>query len=200
MSDLAAALADSSTLEPYHGLDVVKTTISVRNAGDGLSDGMSIDPQYLPLGSTRYVVLECVVDGHTLKRSKDSPNLLILEQVLKAGNAVIVDAASVTEMLEAQAEKIRAAKEAASDQGQIPGTERKPRKQQTVPEDPPGMWRETPEDAHEAGKHADGLHPECGECNSELAAQETEKTAFDLPKGPGLHSVPDEQPKKSRAK
>lgn len=210
MSELASALADSSALEPYHGLDVVKTTISVRNAGDGLSEGMSIDPEYLPLGSTRFVVLECVVDGHTLKRSKDSPNLLILEQVLKAGNAVIVDGESVREMLETQAEKIRAAREAADPQSQIPGTERKGRKAKDTAEiEAPGMWQESPEDAHEAGKHADGLHPDCGECNAELAAQESEAEerrqatilSEQIPRGP-LRSVPDPEPttKKSSAK
>lgn len=113
MTDLAGALADTSKLTSYRGREVIRTKIAVRNAGDGLSEGMRIDPTELEQGSTVYVVLECVVDDHTHKPIKDSPDYLELTQVLRAGAATIIDGDTVKEAIDHQKEKIEVAKQRA---------------------------------------------------------------------------------------
>ena len=101
---------EPTVIENYLGWPVVATTIAVRNAGDGLSKGMEIDPEVLAPGSTVIVVLECAVDAHDYKKVKDE-DAFELVQVLKAGTALIMDAAVVREALASQAEKLKRAAE-----------------------------------------------------------------------------------------
>lgn len=159
MTDLATALAnDGSKLEGYKGRDVLRTTIAIRNAGDGLSEAMAIDPEELPIGSTVYVVLECEVDKHTHAPIKEAPDCLTLKQVLKAGTATLVDASLVSQMLDEQADKITRAKEAAAGVSRLP-------------------YGEELQRAHEAGDHADGLVEGCPTCDAERDAEESEAKA-----------------------
>lgn len=129
MTDLAGATADTSKLTPYKGRQVVRTTVSIRNAGDGLSEGMSIDPMELDQGSTVYVVLECKVDDHVHKPLTEAPNLLELKQVLRAGAATIVHRDLVEAHIAEQRERIQLARDEAEgkrrltdDKGDDPGT------------------------------------------------------------------------------
>lgn len=152
MTDLATAMADNSALPPYEGQQVVRTTISIRNAGDGLSEGLGIDPQLLAIGSKVYVVLECDVDAHDHKRLKDAPELLVLDQVLKAGTGTLIDADVVKEAIAQQAQKIADAKDAVKRNAEAKdGVQR-------IPYD---------EELHAA--HQAGLHPEpvegCADCD-----------------------------------
>lgn len=120
MTDLASAMADTSSLPDYGGQPVVKTTISIRNAGDGLSEGLGIDPQLLAIGSRVYVVLECLVKAHDHKMLENAKDQLVLDQVLKAGTGTLIDAVVVREAIAAQAERIQAAKDAAAGRQRIP--------------------------------------------------------------------------------
>jgi hypothetical protein len=101
-----------TALTPYRGREVASTSIRITNAGDGLSQGMAIEPVELEVESTVYVVMECKVAGH-----KHGPlpktSMLQLEQTLKAGTATLVDADLVADVLKAQAEKIEGARKAA---------------------------------------------------------------------------------------
>src|SRR5262245_46125916 len=116
MTDLANALADNSQLAPFEGADVLRTQVAVTNAGDGLSQALGIQPQAIKLGQTFYVVLECLVQQIKYVPAVDKQHPedgLARVHVLRAGRATLVDKEAVTEALDAQAEKIRLAREAA---------------------------------------------------------------------------------------
>lgn len=168
MTDLATALADTSQLPPYGGKAVVRTAIKITNAGDGLSQGLAIDPQVLALGETHYVVLECVVDSHEHDRILDRGNdtgLVVLNQVLKAGTGTLIDKELVASVIAEQATRIEAAKDAAlRAKEEAEGIQRIP-------------YGDELQDAHDKGEHADGLVPNCPSCDAELAAQNGEAEA-----------------------
>lgn len=180
MTDLATALADNSALTPYKGSDVLRTTIAVRNAGDGLSEAMGIDPQELPIGSKVVLVLECEVKAHDYERIPNT-KALVLKQVLKAGTATIIDAEVVQQALATQREKIDQAKAEASGQPRLVDTTG-----QLNPAAAAGNPDEEPEDEvllrhHAAGQHSDGLVEACPACandkakDDELAAKRAAK-------------------------
>lgn len=154
MTDLATAMADTTKLPPYGGLPVVRTAIKVTNAGDGLSQGLAIDPEVLPLGSRVYVVLECVVDSHEHDRVLDKGNdtgLLILNQVLKAGTGTLIEGEVVRDAIAQQADRIQRAKDEAAGRARLP-----------LPEELQAQ--------HDDGQHADGLVPGCPACDPDSTA------------------------------
>jgi len=89
----------------YEGHAVTGTTVSIRNTGDGLSNAMKVDPVKLELGETVYVVLECEVEKHRFEGA-DFADDLILVNMLKAGDATIVERKIVGKFTDAQAKKI----------------------------------------------------------------------------------------------
>lgn len=120
----AAALANNGKkLGKYQGKDVLRTSVSIRNAGDGLSEALAIEPEELGIGKTVFVVLECEVNAHDHKRMKKVKNALELVQVLTAGNATLVDESLVRDLLDEQAAKLEAAYEEAEGIVKLPGTE-----------------------------------------------------------------------------
>lgn len=154
MTDLATAMADTTKLPPYGGRPVVRTAIKVTNAGDGLSQGLAIDPEVLDVGTKVYVVLECVVDSHEHDRVLDKGNdtgLLILNQVLKAGTGTLIDGEVVREAIATQAERITRAQEQAKGVNRLP-----------LPEEL--------QQQHDAGQHADAVVPGCPACDPDSAA------------------------------
>lgn len=110
MTDLQTALATSvEPLDDYKGRPIVRTTIALRNAGDGLSEGMSIEPVVYEQGSEVSVLVRCKVADHNLKPITEKGTdlgMLELEQVLRAGTAVVVDADLGKELLDAQATRV----------------------------------------------------------------------------------------------
>jgi hypothetical protein len=152
VTDLATALAaNPGRLDSYKGRDVLRTTIAIRNAGDGLSEAMSIDPTELEIGDTVYVVLECEVDKHTHAPIKEAPDCLTLKQVLKAGSATLVNAELVADVIERQRAAIQRAKDDANGQGRLDNA--------------------LLERQHEAGEHRE-LVVGCPLCDDELDAEE----------------------------
>lgn len=113
----------SNALGTFEGRKVIKTTISVRNAGDGLSQAMEVDPQLLHQGDTVYVVMECAVGPVSFDPVKDSDSDCLRKHVLRAGAATIVDADLVKQAVEAQTEKIIASREAAAGIQRVPDDE-----------------------------------------------------------------------------
>jgi hypothetical protein len=93
-------------LGTFEGRKVTKTTISVRNAGDGLSQAMAVDPQLLHQSDTVYVVIECKVGPVSFDPIKDSETECERKHVLKAGAATTIDAALVKDVIAAQTAKI----------------------------------------------------------------------------------------------
>lgn len=150
----AAALSDRSVLGDYRGRDIIRTSLTIRNTGDGLSEAMGIDPQVLEIGDEVYVLLKCEVVDHAHPIIKDT-DCLELKQVLKAGTATIVDADYAEDRIDQQAARIQRAKDAASGQGSIN--------------------TELLERQHMDGSHADGLVEGCPRCDDERDAEEAEK-------------------------
>lgn len=145
-------------LTPFDGQDVIKTTIAVTNAGDGLSDTMKVEPKEFHLGETVYVVLECEVSKVRFEPIKDT-DALSRVHVLRAGNATIVEADLVKPMVDAMAERVLEAKEAEQ------GIRRLPMDQRSLAME------------HELGGHFDGLVEGCPPCDEEAAAVEAEDMA-----------------------
>lgn len=100
-------------LGKFDGKDVIRTSISVTNAGDGLSNAMKVEPQLLHLGDKVYVVLECDVANVKFVPLSDDDSLLNRVHTLRAGAATMIDGSIVAAHLEAQAETIRKAKQQA---------------------------------------------------------------------------------------
>ncbi len=155
MTDLATALADVTQLTPFDGIPVVRTTISITNAGDGLSDALSIDPQEFHHGDTVFVVLECeVAKVAHVPVDKDVPDLLIRQHTLRAGTGTIVDESLVAEYVARQADRIDAARRRAKGEFTL---------------DEHGLT-----EAHHDGEHAAELVIGCPDCDAEAAADAAE--------------------------
>lgn len=95
-------------LGTFDGLDVITSSVAITNAGDGLSQAMSIDHRQLHHGETVYVVLECEVVDIQFPKIKDTDSLN-RKHKLRAGTATIVDKASVIKVIEEQRVKIEKA-------------------------------------------------------------------------------------------
>jgi hypothetical protein len=162
--DSAAAQADTSKLSKFDGKDVVRTTISVSNAGDGLSEALAIDPQEFHHGDEVFVVIHGEIDLVSHRPLKDAPTLLIREHRLKAGTSTIVDGALVADVLAAQREKIAEAKAKAE-------TEARRAKGEYNLDDEALLVE------HGQGQHKDGLREGCPACDGEVAADAAEKAA-----------------------
>lgn len=92
-------------LSPFDGRDVRAATVSITNAGDGLSQAMKVDPVELHHADTVYVVLQCEVAKVRFDQIKDSDDLMRVH-VLKAGLATLVEGELVADVLAAQRKKI----------------------------------------------------------------------------------------------
>lgn len=98
--------ATDPDLGEFEGKKVAKTTISLRGAGDGLSESMQIDPVLLHHGAKPYVIMETRVSSIDFPEIADAPNMLERKAVLRAGTALIVDSDIVAEMVERQKGRI----------------------------------------------------------------------------------------------
>jgi hypothetical protein len=105
-------MPDMKLPAPYDGQAVVKTTVKVRNAGDGLSQAMATDAQTLHMGEKLTVVLEVDVTGVDV-RPLDKDDLkgpLVVAYVLSAtSRATIIEDSLVAAALEAQQKRNDAA-------------------------------------------------------------------------------------------
>lgn len=165
MTDLAGALADTTHLADFEGSPVRQSGIEIPGAAGGLRDPMKIDPRAFHKGEKVYVVLECLVDKVRFDPiDKDAPaGDQRRVHVFSVEGATIVDGELVEEHLAAQRAKIERAKDAAKGQGRLPTDEE--------------LY-----EAHTNGEHADGLVPECVECERETAAVAAEQAeAGDTP-------------------
>lgn len=175
--DLAAALANHK-LTPYRGRDVVRTSIKITNAGDGLSSAMRIDPVEYDPETTVYVVLECTVAKHAHMPIPDT-GTYELEQSFRAGAATIVDADLVRAHIEQQQARIQAAKDNAigkvnleGEPGWLSDSTGTPPTEEGDEDDEQVVMRRH----HMAGRHADELMDGCPICGEERAAVEAEQS------------------------
>lgn len=117
-------------LPPFDGRDVIASSISIRKAGDGLSEALDIDPTAFSIGERVFVVLECevtAVDHHPIPKAE---SVLGRKHVLTTETATIIDGALVEAQLAQQRELIEEAKlarqrvkEQEAGVQRVPGTE-----------------------------------------------------------------------------
>lgn len=100
--------ATAQDLGTFDGLDVITSSVAITNAGDGLSQAMSIDRRQLHHGETVYVVLECEVVDIQFPKIKDTESLN-RKHNLRAGTATIVEKDAVIEVIDEQRVKIERA-------------------------------------------------------------------------------------------
>jgi hypothetical protein len=126
--DVVAALADSSILPDFDGRDVVRATIEVTNAGDGLSAAMAVSPSALHMGDEVYVLIRGEVSkvSHKPLDPKDEDSALVRIQTIKAGDATILGDAAIKRVkkdIDKTADTIRRALEAAQGVSRLPGVD-----------------------------------------------------------------------------
>lgn len=104
----------TAVLSSFDGRAVMKSTVAVTNAGDGLSAAMKVDPREFHHGETVTVAIECEVVKVRLDPfdKTDLQGPLIRHHVLKAGTATIVDGDLLTAQLNDMRERVKLAKEA----------------------------------------------------------------------------------------
>lgn len=119
MTDLATALAAPGKLEPFDGRDVLRSTIKITNAGDGLSEALKIDPQEFHHGQRLFVVLEVECTKVEYAPIKDT-EALSRGHSLRASTAAIVDEVLVKQVIDEQRDRIQAARDAAAGVERIP--------------------------------------------------------------------------------
>lgn len=140
-------------LGEFEGRDVIKQTVAVTNAGDGLSEAMKIEPQEMHLGDMVYVVMECEVAKVRFDPVKDT-DALARVSILRAGTATIMEPSSVKEAIEAQRERNERARDAERGTPRLTDQE---------------LYSE-----HLLGAHSDGLVEGCVECEREAGAEHEE--------------------------
>lgn len=129
--DVVAAHADASSLQPFDGRDVVRSTIAVTGAGDGLSAAMAVDPQEYHHGQEVVIVIRGVVDKVRFDQldRDDTDSALVRVHTIKAGTATILNEAGVKRVqkdLDRQADAITRAVEAAKGITKLPGVDDPP--------------------------------------------------------------------------
>lgn len=100
-----------NALRPFEGHNVIASRIAVTNAGDGLSEAMSVEPEELPIGTKVNVVLECEVSRVQYVPVKDT-DAFARVHTLKAGTGTIVDAGLVADLIADQEKRNQLAREA----------------------------------------------------------------------------------------
>jgi hypothetical protein len=96
-------------LGTFEGRDIVQTSVAVTNAGDGLSQSLTVEPRILHVGDTGAVVLEYTVTKVGFVPVKDT-DVLARVATLKAGNATLIDLDVVGSALEANRVRIEQAR------------------------------------------------------------------------------------------
>lgn len=111
-----AQAVPSPPLSDFEGKPVRRSTISITNAGDGLSEAMKVEPVEHHQGDRVYVVLECEVAkvGFAPIDKDDPAGDQARVHTFRAGTATIVDADLVATVIAEQREKNLKAKEDAA--------------------------------------------------------------------------------------
>lgn len=109
-------------LTPFEGRDVLRTSIAITRAGDGLSEAMKFEPREFHHGDRVYVVLETTVAKvqHVPYDKDDEFGPLVRVHSLTAGTATIVDEELVAAHIAAQAERNLKAREEAAGIERLP--------------------------------------------------------------------------------
>lgn len=98
----------STNLGKFDGREVIRATVAITNAGDGLSKAMAVDPAVMHHGDKIWVVLECDVAKVRFDPVDDTAKLTRVH-ILRAGAATLVDEDLVREHLDEQQRRIEEA-------------------------------------------------------------------------------------------
>lgn len=96
----------AAKLGKHDGKEIVGCSIAVRNAGDGLSKALQVEPRIIKDGSKVYILMEGTVHGIDYKDVPNDESKTMRVHVVKAGTATLVDKEFATELLDKQAEAI----------------------------------------------------------------------------------------------
>ena len=133
MSDLPPSR--DPILETFEGAPVIRTTVSVTQAGDGLSDSMAIQPRLIRRGSRLRVIMDVVatkVEHAAANKAEEAdPDAPQARKVTLAAETVQVldvgDSAHVDQLLAHQREAVAEHKEQErlrrTNEERLPGTE-----------------------------------------------------------------------------
>lgn len=92
--------SNNGSLGEFEGRDIVQTTVAVTNAGDGLSQSLTVAPKILHVGDKGTIVVEYVVTKVGFVPVKDT-DVLARVATLRAGNATLIDPDIVAGVLDA---------------------------------------------------------------------------------------------------
>lgn len=119
----------TGALPSFDGRDVIKSTVAIRKAGDGLSDALDIEPSPFSIGERVVVILETEVTAVD-HREVPKTDVLARKHVLTTTMATIADPSLVADVLEAQRAKneehrlaLQREREEADGVQRVPGTE-----------------------------------------------------------------------------
>lgn len=103
----------ATKLGTYKGREIVGAAMALRNAGDGLSEAMQLEPVDLEIGQRVHIVIEAVVDQHKLVPAikGDLHGPLQVVAGLKAEAAKIVENPTVAKLLDKHKAALNKAKE-----------------------------------------------------------------------------------------
>lgn len=109
-------------LTPFEGMPVTRAGVSIRNAGDGLSEALKVDPVELHQGDRVVIVMEGEVSSVQFQPTdkEDPAGAQIRTHVIKAGTATLVDRDLVAAALDEQSERNLRAKEEAAGIERLP--------------------------------------------------------------------------------
>lgn len=96
-------------LGTFEGRDIVQTSVAVTNAGDGLSQSLTVEPKILHVGDTGAVVLEYEVVRIQFRPIGDT-EVLNRIATLRAGNATLIERDTVAAALDANLIRIEQAR------------------------------------------------------------------------------------------
>lgn len=152
-----------SKLAPFEGRPVVRSSVRITKAGDGLSDALKFAPVALHHDDEVFFVLKGVVSQVNHKPEDRDSDELVRVQTVEAVEIAMVDEADVTELLASAAERVRRSKEEAlKEDGIFP-----------LPIDGSD---DAILAAHDAGEH-DELVDGCAACDEERTAVAAESKA-----------------------
>lgn len=149
---LVTPLEKLETLEPFEGSPVLGVGIELPGAGGGLREALTIDPVVFHKNDVVHMVVKFKVGKVRFDPVKDTDAVRRIH-VGEVMDAAIVSAEDVSEMLEAQAQRIEEAR--GIQRLDFDGDEMK--------------------EAHDGGDHAEGLVEGCPDCDLEAELEASEK-------------------------
>jgi hypothetical protein len=102
---MTATTARKTALHEFEGSEVHRATVAIRKAGDGLSDGLAIDPDEIKQGEIRYYVLRTQCGAVNFKT--DDKKITTREHVMNATGISPVDADVAEDFLSRYHEEVQ---------------------------------------------------------------------------------------------